>query len=392
MFSNRFDWQTPPNALSLLLDQKRATGRPICDLTQSNPTRCGFSYDSAAIMAALSQGAAMDYEPDPHGLFAARQAIARYYRTFGAGIEPQRIFLTASTSEAYSLLFKLLGDPGDEVLIPRPGYPLLSFLTRFEGLRPVAYPLRYDDEKGWRLDLDVLSALVTSKTRAVVLVNPNNPTGSYIKEDELAALDVLCCRHAAALIVDEVFADYAVTDAPAARVPSAVDRTQALCFILNGFSKMVALPQFKLGWITVSGGSAKIRTACRRLEALLDFYLPVSAPIQHAAAPLLDLRGGIQYQISSRVDQNHSYLRDQVECIANIRALRREGGWYAVADISDALGDEERVLQLLDRTDTLLHPGYFYDFNREGFVVISLLPPVDAFKTGVGNLVGAFGK
>lgn len=392
MFSNRFDWQSPPNALGILLAQKRAAGRTIVDLTQSNPTRAGFIYDTAAILHPLSQPAAMVYEPDPRGLYAARQAVADYYRSVGAGIAPQRLFLTAGTSEAYGLLFKLLGDPGDEVLIPRPGYPLLAFLARFEGLHPVAYPLRHDDAAGWRLDMDVLSALITPRTRAVVVVSPNNPTGSYLKEDELAALDAVCRRHDLALIVDEVFADYAAADAPRGRVVTSVGRTGALCFVLNGFSKLLALPQFKLGWIAVSGEPDRSRAACDRLALLIDFYLSVCAPIQHASARLLDGRREIQRQVQARIDQNSRILREAAKGVSNIRALRREGGWYAVVDIADALGDEQRVLQLLDETDTLAHPGYFYDFGREGYVVVSLLPDPEMFRRGLENLIDAFGK
>jgi len=387
MFSNRFDWHSPSNALGRLLDQKKAAGKAIFDLTQSNPTRAGFAYDREAILDALRQPDALVYAPDARGLASARQAVAGYYLSLGPRIDTERLFLTASTSEAYGLLFKLLGDPGDEVLIPRPGYPLLSYLARFEGLRPVSYPLRYDDAEGWRLDLEVLSALITSKTRAVIVVNPNNPTGSYIKADELAALDAVCGRHDLALIVDEVFADYAAAEAPPQRVTTAAGRTTALCFVLNGFSKMLALPQLKLGWIVVGGDPKKADSACARLEALLDFYLSVSAPVQHAAGRLLGLRRAIQDQILSRLDQNSRYLDRLVERTPNFRALRREGGWYAVVEIRDALGDEERVVQLLNQTDTLAHPGYFYDFNREGFVVISLLPPPDLFQAGVGTFI-----
>ncbi|MFZ1987235.1 MAG: pyridoxal phosphate-dependent aminotransferase, partial [Desulfatitalea sp.] len=325
------------------------------------------------------------YEPDPRGLPSARRAIADYYRGQGCTMDAERLFLTASTSDAYSLLFKLLADPGDEVLIPTPGYPLLAYLARFEGLAAVAYPLRYDELAGWTIDLEVLQALVTPRTRAVVLVNPNNPTGSYVKRAELGALDDICRRHALALVVDEVFADYAAAEAPPERVRTAVGQTRALTFVLNGFSKMVALPQVKLGWIAVGGEGALVRNACERLEALLDFYLSVSTPVQHAVEPLLGTRRPIQQQLSARIEENSRYLRDKVSQSAHSRMLLREGGWYAIVDIRDALGDEERVLRLLDQHNTLVHPGFFYDFNREGFVVVSLLPTPEVFRAGVAN-------
>jgi hypothetical protein len=387
MFSRRFEWRAPSNALGELLARKKAAGESLLDLTQANPTRVGLTYDQAEIMAALVRPAAMVYEPDPRGLAAARRAIADYYRGQGCIIDAERLFLTASTSEAYGLLFKLLADPGDEVLIPTPGYPLLAYLARFEGLTPVAYPLRYDEAAGWTIDLEVLQALVTPRTRAMVVVSPNNPTGSYVKATELMLLDAVCRRHDMALVVDEVFADYAAAEAPPERERSALGRTQALTFVLNGFSKMVALPQVKLGWIAVAGGQGRAHDACTRLEALLDFYLSVSTPVQHAVAPLLGTRRPIQQQLNARIEANSRYLFDEVSQTAHSRMLLREGGWYAIVEIRDALGDEERVLGLLDRYNTLVHPGFFYDFHREGFVVVSLLPPMEIFCAGVANLI-----
>jgi alanine-synthesizing transaminase len=390
-FSNRFDWGAPANELGSLLSAKMVAGRQVYDLTQSNPTKSGFVYDAEAILAALAQPGALVYEPDPRGLPGARTAVAGYYEALGSAVDQGRIFLTAGTSEAYGVLGKLLGDPGDEVLIPRPGYPLLSYLMRFEGLRPVAYPLHYDAGFGWRFDIEVLSALVTPRTRAVLLVNPNNPTGSYVKEAELRALDNLCRRHAMALIVDEVFADYAAADAPGNRVASALGRTRCLCFVLNGFSKMLALPQVKLAWIAVGGDSRVAEDACGRLEALLDFYLTVSSQVQHASGGLLDLRRAVQDQIQLRLAQNSRFLHERAAGISHFDVLRREGGWYAIVDMADAWSDEARCVHLLDIADTLIHPGSFYSFGREGYVVLSLLPQPEVFRTGVERLSGIFG-
>jgi alanine-synthesizing transaminase len=392
MFSNRLEWNAPANALGVLLAEKRAAGDTLLDLTQSNPTQVGLDYPAEAILAALSRPAAMVYQPDPRGLMAARQSIAGYYSEQGADIAPDALFLTASTSDAYGMLFKLLGDPGDEVLVPRPGYPLLSYLTAFEGLGAVAYPLRYDAILGWRIDLDLLQALITPKTRAVVIVSPNNPTGAYASPEELEALDQICRRHGLAMIVDEVFADFPATPPPAIETRTALAGRTALTFVLNGFSKMLALPQVKLGWIAVGGAAPSAREAGTRLETLLDFYLSVAAPVQHAAAQLLALRKEIQRRIVARISQNSLVLRDRVAQTANCRMLPRQGGWYGVLEITDTLGDEERVLRLLARGNTVVHPGYFYDFNREGFVVVSLLPRPETFAAGVSNIIAFFGR
>ncbi|MFP4350269.1 MAG: pyridoxal phosphate-dependent aminotransferase [Desulfococcaceae bacterium] len=392
MFSDRFDWGEAPNPLSRLLQEKTAAGTAVLDLTASNPTRAGFEYDADIILNALAHPDGMVYTPDPQGLETARQAVAAYYRDIGCEPSLDRLFLTASTSEAYSVLFKLLGNPEDEILIPRPGYPLLTHLARFEGLRPFSYPLRYDDEQGWDIDLDVLEALITPRTRAVVVVSPNNPTGSYLRRKTLAALDRVCSRSHLALIVDEVFSDFVAEEAPPDRVETALNRTEALTFVLNGFSKLVALPQMKLGWIAVSGESNRVRAARSRLETLLDFYLSVGTPIQLAAPVLFRLRGKIQSQVQSRLSENHRYLKTETDSALNCRVLRREGGWYAVIDIADAVTDEDRVLRLLDLDNTLIHPGYFYDFHREGFVVVSLLPSPNIFAAGIDRLIARFGS
>jgi len=390
MFSNRLEWDAPTNALGLLLAEKRSRAETLFDLTQSNPTQVGLDYPNEAILTALSRPAAMVYEPDPRGLMAARRAIAGYYDEQGVAIDPEALFLTAGTSEAYSMLFKLLGDPQDEVLVPRPGYPLLSYLAAFEGLNAIAYPARHDPLHGWRIDLDVIDALVTPRTRAIVLINPNNPTGAYATSAELAALDRICLRNGLALIVDEVFADFAAASAPAVR--TALPGRSALTFVLNGFSKMLALPQVKLSWIAVGGDARFTEKAQKGLETLLDFYLSIGTPVQHAAGPLLALRKPIQRQIVERVALNHRSLQAHVARAANCSMLSRQGGWYAVVHIADALTDEQRVLHLLGRANTVVHPGFFYDFSGEGFVVVSLLPDPQIFGSGVAGMVQLFGR
>jgi alanine-synthesizing transaminase len=390
MFSDRSNWNLSPNSLSVLLQDKKSRGIAILDLTVSNPTRIGLDYDSEEILAAISQPQSMVYEPDPRGLVQAREAIAKYYRDRGERVNLDAIFLTASTSEAYSVLFKLLGNPGDEILIPRPGYPLFSYLVCFEGLHAFSYPIRYDDHKGWSIDMDALQALINPKTKAIILVNPNNPTGSYVSRQELAALDAVCQEYDLALIADEVFSDFNATEKPA-RNRTVVNHSSSLTFVLNGLSKMVGLPQVKLGWILVNGDPDLSAAALSRLEMMLDFYLSTSTPVQHAAKRLLHQRQVIQRQMFSRIASNSRFLEEQLARTSNIRSLIREGGWYAVIEIFDEVSDEDRVLRLLDQDNTLVHPGYFYEFHREGFLVVSLLTSDDIFRDGITRLISRFG-
>lgn len=391
MFSNRLEWNLAPNRIGNLLKAKRSRGESIIDLTESNPTRVGLDYPGQAILSALAHPAATTYAPDPRGMAVARAAIAAYYRAQRVTADPSAFFLTASTSEAYSMLFKLLADPGDEILIPRPGYPLLSYLADFDSLCASTYPLRHDPESGWTIDLELLRALITARTRAVVVVHPNNPTGSYIGCKQLSALDQICSQHHMALIVDEVFNDYRSADATIQN-QSALTRTRCLTFVLNGFSKMVALPQLKLAWIAVGGEQGIAEAACDRLETQLDFYLSVNTPVQLAAAELLALRDPIQRAVQHRLTANSRWLSEIVAATTAMTLLRRDGGWYAVVDIMDAVSDEERVLRLLDEGNTLVHPGFFYDFHREGFVVLSLLPEERLFQEGIFRLISCSGK
>ncbi|MFH1981917.1 MAG: pyridoxal phosphate-dependent aminotransferase [Pseudomonadota bacterium] len=392
MFSHRWHHEPTPNAFSLLIGKKRAAGANLLDLTVSNPTTAGFIYDHAAIQNALLQPGNWTYAPDPRGLPSARRAVAGVYRERGCLVPSEAIFLTPGTSDAYAALFKLLGDPGDEVLIPEPGYPLLAHLAAFEGLKAVTYPLRYDSATGWTIDLEILRALITEATCAVVVVNPNNPTGQFLKIRELSELDDICCEKDLALIVDEVFSDFVTPVNADARVHSAVNRCQALTFVLNGVSKMLGLPQMKLAWMVVSGDARLAVAAAERLEFLLDFYLSAGTPVQLAAGTLLTLRPGIQEQIRRRIDANHQCLLKLTAATRNSVAMLREGGWYGVVEIHDAVGDEDRVLTLAREDNVLVHPGYYYDFAREGFVVVSLLTPADIFETGIRRLTDRYGK
>ncbi|MDX9785821.1 MAG: pyridoxal phosphate-dependent aminotransferase [Desulfobacterales bacterium] len=389
MFSERFNWEDSPTLFGKLLAEKRASGKPIMDLTESNPTRVGFHFEADAILSALSRPESLRYDSDPRGTPCARQAVTEYYKPLGQRIDPDAVLLTAGTSEAYGFLFKLLSNPGDEILVPAPGYPLLSYLARFEGLYCHSYPLRYADDSGWSIDVEVLSALITPQSRAIIIVNPNNPTGSYIKTDELAQIDSLCRRHNMALIVDEVFSDFEAVSVPG-REKTVVTKTNALTFVLNGISKTLGLPQMKLAWIIVGGDPHLANLAIDRLEALLDFYLSVSTPVQHGLKRLLAGRFAIQQQINARIIENSRFLKNQTDQTRNCRMLIREGGWYGIMEIRDGVLDDARALLMLEKEDTLIHPGFFYDFSRDGMVVLSLLPEPANFSQGVGRLLNRF--
>lgn len=384
MFSNRFKWNLETNRLSRLIAEKRASGARIFDLTESNPTRAGFEFPAEAILSALAQAPAMLYEPQPKGLLIAREAVANYYAERGFAVDAEHIHLTASTSEAYSFLFKLLANDGDNVLVPQPSYPLFEFLATLEGVELQPYELEYL-QSGWKIDFDSIERTLTSTTRAIILVNPNNPTGSFIKREELRRLNELCARYNLALIVDEVFSDYGFGE-DETRAASLVENTNALTFVMSGFSKILALPQMKLGWIVTNGPAALRAEAIERLDLIADTFLSVGAPVQHAAPHWFKLRAELQQQILHRVQSNHDWLAAKVEN-SSVRLLKAEGGWYATLEVPRHVSEEELVLQLLAEDDVLVHPGYFFDFPREAFLVLSLLPKPEDFHEAVERLL-----
>jgi hypothetical protein len=381
MFSSRLNWSSPHNPLAKLLSAKRAAGAAILDLTESNPTNAGFAYPEDRILKALADPRSLCYEPTPAGLLAARSAVSGYYSGL---VDTGRILLTASTSEAYALLFKLLADPGDEVLVPRPSYPLFDFLAALESIHVVEYPLVYHG--GWSIDFEALTRKITPRTRAIVVVNPNNPTGSYLKKSELAQLIDVCRDHDLAILSDEVFCDYTLTDDPR-RVTSLVDVDQVLTFSLSGLSKLVGLPQLKLGWIVSSGPAETRRESLERLELIADTYLSVATPVQWATPSLLALRETMQAQILERVRANLAFLRSQITSDSPWRVLPPEGGWYAVIQAPRIHTEEEWVLILLGEDNMLVQPGYFFDFETEAFLVASLLTPAPAFQEGVRRIL-----
>lgn len=385
MFSSRFKWSLESNRLSLLIAEKRQAGETIFDLTESNPTRAEFNFPEEEILSALAQAPAMLYEPQPRGLLVARQSVAAYYAERGFTVDPERIHLTASTSEAYSYLFKLLANHGDNVLVPQPSYPLFDFLAALEGVELKPYELNYVHPTGWQIDFDSIERAVTPTTRAMILVSPNNPTGSFIKCAELARLNEFCARHELALIVDEVFSDYAFGE-DERRAASLVGNSKALTFVMSGFSKILALPQMKLGWIVTSGPAGLCDEAIERLDLIADTFLSVGAPVQHAAPRWFALRAGLQRQILDRVQDNHTWLRRQIENTP-CRLLTVEGGWYAALEIPRLFSEEDWALRWLREENVLAHPGYFFDFPREAFLILSLLPYPDIFHEGVERIL-----
>lgn len=384
MFSHRTDWKLTPNRFTEAQQDVRAAGMEILDLTISNPTQAELHYDDEAIMQALIQPGALDYDPQPKGLRSAREAVTNYYRTQHEefDLDPESVILTTSTSEGYSYVLRLLCNPDDEILVPHPSYPLFQFLADLQDVKLVPYPLIYDH--GWQIDFASLYKAVSHRTRAVVVVHPNNPTGFYVSNAEQTGLNSFCRESGLALIVDEVFLDYAHDGA--ARQTLATNR-DTLTFTLSGLSKISALPQMKLAWIVTSGPDEPVKSALARLEVIADTYLSMNAPIQWAAAPLLEQRKNIQPLLLDRVRANledlDRILRQQQTC----ERLLVEGGWYGILRVPATQSDEDLAIDILRKMSVLLHPGHFYDFSADGYLVLSLITPPEIFREGVGRVL-----
>jgi alanine-synthesizing transaminase len=386
MFSDRTNWKLTRNRLTEALEDVRSSGARVFDLTISNPTRAGLRYDDTLILQSLASPQAMDYDPEPKGLGSAREAVAAYYRQQHnlRGCTPEQLLLTTSTSEGYSFVFRLLCNPGDELLVPKPSYPLFEFLADLQDVNLVPYPLIYDH--GWQIDLPSLQKAVTKRTRAVVVVHPNNPTGSFVHPQEHESLNHFCRDHALALIADEVFLDYAHDRGGQTSFAS---NPEVLTFTLSGLSKIVALPQMKVAWIATSGPSAQTEPALARLEVIADTYLSMNAPIQWATPALLDQRKSIQRQLLDRVLGNLAELDRQLAVQTTCQRLHVEGGWYAVLRVPVTQTDDELAVALLRRNSVLVHPGHFYDFPSDGYLVLSLIATRDDFKEGIKRLLEA---
>jgi alanine-synthesizing transaminase len=386
MFAKRTNWDLTPNRLGAALAAHRAAGKPLLDLTVSNPTECGFAYKDAEILRALGNPGALSYEPNPRGLESARRAVAAYYGERGESVAMEDIFLTTSTSEAYSYVFRLLCNPGDEVLIPSPSYPLFDFLAEIQDVKLVRYPLLYDH--GWQMDFHALEQAITRRTRAGIVVHPNNPTGHFTKASEMAKLNAICSAGNMAVIADEVFLDFGLEGN---RVASFSANSASLTFTLSGLSKISGLPQMKAAWLTVSGPREKKREALALLEVIADTYLSVNAPVQLAMPVFLGQRKSFQKQLLARVRQNLSELDRQLSQQKSCSRLAVEGGWYAVLRVPSIRSDEELALELLKSSGVNIHPGHFYDFSSEGFLVLSLITPTEIFARGVAGTLKLLG-
>jgi aspartate/methionine/tyrosine aminotransferase len=479
MFSDRTGWKLAQNRFTQAVEEVRASGAEILDLTVSNPTRVALEYDLQAILTALASPRALDYDPQAKGLREAREAVARYYRErrdragrdvasyvspSGSDVDPERIVLTTSTSEGYSFVFRLLCNAGDELLVPKPSYPLFEFLADLQDVKLVPYLLIYDH--GWQMDFSSLEEAVTARTRGVVVVHPNNPTGSYVSFGEREQLNAFCRAHGLALIVDEVFLDYGLgtsgakapliqqelnrsaegaappkshvgTAAPGCPVersstasplqelgpqglkptssvvfngtaeavpfPNPVSETggkdhasfagnrEVLTFTLSGLSKIAALPQMKVAWVVTSGPGEQVAAAMARLEVIADTYLSMNAPVQWAVPVLLEQRKGIQPQLLERVQRNLAELDRQLAGQKACQRLEVEGGWYVVLRVPVTRSDEELAIELVREKRVLVHPGHFYDFPSDGYLVVSLISTAQDFREGIGKVLGKLG-
>jgi alanine-synthesizing transaminase len=382
MFAARTNWSLEPNPLSKALAERRSRNLAVLDLTETNPTCCGLSPSHEEILGALEHVRASDYQPDAHGPLAAREAVAAYYAESGARIKPEQIFLTTSTSEAYSYVFRLLADPGDQILVPRPSYPLFEFLAGLDDVTSAAYDLRY--ESGWQIDRESLLARAGERTRAVLVVHPNNPTGSFVSREEREFLLEICRAREIALVADEVFRDFAWSD-NGRQAATHAGVADALTFTLSGLSKISALPQMKLAWIAASGPPELLKPALERLEVIADTYLSVSPPLALAAPRWLELRRAIQPRILERLKRNRDRL-DREIAVSAVTRLNAAGGWYAVLRLPGIKSDEDWALAFLKEEGVLTHPGQFYDFSSDGHLVLSLLTSPEAFEEGVTRI------
>jgi len=384
MFAKRTNWNMTPNRLSEALAAHRAAGKPLLDLTVSNPTECGFEYDSAAILEALRNPAALSYEPNPKGLESARRAVAGYYADRGESVSTEDIFLTTSTSEAYSYVFRTLCDPGDEVLIPSPSYPLFDFLVDILDVRLVRYPLLYDH--GWQIDFHALEQAITPRTRGVIVVHPNNPTGHFAKEAEMAKLNSICSAREIAIIADEVFLDFSLDENQRA---SFVANHGAPTFTLSGLSKISGLPQMKAAWFIASGPQPWKSEALERLEIIADTYLSMNAPVQLAIPKFLEQRYAFQEQVTLRVRGNLAELDRLLAAQKVCSRLELEGGWCAVLRVPATRSDEDLAIELLAMQGVYVHPGHFYDLPSAGYAVVSLLGRRPEFAAGIERFLAS---
>jgi alanine-synthesizing transaminase len=393
MFASRTNWRLETNRLTLALEEHRRSGKELFDLTASNPTTCGFAYPEREILAALTDPRGLVYRPESKGLREGRQAVAEYYsgRVGFSGalqlVDPESILLASGTSEAYTHIFHLLCEAGDEILVPAPSYPLFEFLADLADIHLAPYLLIYDH--GWQIDFASLRGALTTRSRAVLVVHPNNPTGSFVKPHEAAELAEICAAREMAIVADEVFLDYTSGATPA---HTFVLSGTALTFTLSGISKISLLPQMKLAWTVVSGPEAAAQTAVDRLEIIADTYLSPSTPVQLALPKFLSVRHALQTQSQRRISANLSALDSMLRESKSLARLDREGGWYAILRVPVTGTDDDLTVALLERFSVLVHPGHFFNFSREGFLVLSLITPEQEFLEGLRRMQNFFGR
>jgi alanine-synthesizing transaminase len=382
MFSSRTKWNTSPNRISRLLNEKRQRGESITDLTESNPTTCEFSFPNEEILSALSEPSILFYQPEPRGLLSARKAIAEYYAVHGIAIKPEQIILTSSTSEAYSFLFKLLCNVGDEIVVPQPSYPLIEYLCQLNDAALRHYRLAYDGE--WHIDFASLQAQLSDRTRAIVLVHPNNPTGSYLKQNEFDRVCSLASEYHCSIVADEVFGPYNISS-DLHCVNILTSQSFVPLFSLNGISKLLGLPQLKLSWIVVDGSLKQIDEALIRLDIVADTFLSVNTPVQIALPKLLSSCSDIRNQIRLRIQTNYQLLQN-IFTDSKTSVLRVEGGWYAVLQLPQNYNDENWTEEILTHQNILVQPGHYFDIEQKSCIVISLLPISDLFENAILRL------
>jgi alanine-synthesizing transaminase len=385
MFATRTNWNLATNRLSEALAKHRSAGKPLLDLTVSNPTECGFHYNDEAILGALRHPGALRYEPDARGLASARKAVMEYYAEKGVTVALEDLFLTTSTSEAYSFVFRLLCDPGDEVLIPAPSYPLFDFLADIQDVKLVRYPLIYD--YGWQIDFHALRETVTPRSRAIIVVHPNNPTGHYAKTAEIEQLNIICAKYGLAIIADEVFFDFALDET---LHTSFAENPSTLTFTLSGLSKICGLPQMKVAWLAVSGPQPSKMEALARLEVIADTYLSINTPVQLAFPAFFSERYSFQKQLLTRVVRNLAGLDRLLAAQAVCSRLSVEGGWHGILRVPAIQSTDELAVQLLETKGVLIHPGHYYELPIQGHLVASLLVDESAFLCGVRDAIEFF--
>lgn len=383
-FASRIAWDLTESATNRALRERRHAGLPVHDLTVSNPTQAGFHYDEETILHPLAFVEVLSYDPNPRGMLKARQAVCRYYADCGAAIEPEQIVLTTSTSEAYSFLFRLLCNPGDEVLIAQPSYPLFDFLAQIDDVRLIPFPLFYDH--GWQIDIEGLRQRITPRTRAIVLVHPNNPTGHFTSKIERQALEHVCAEHNLAMIVDEVFLDYPIASDQREPRSFTTGEHPTLTFVLSGLSKIAGLPQMKAAWICTCGPEREIQDALDRLEVIADTFLSMNAPIQHAMPYWLLGRKGIQAQILERIRENVNFLDQSLAKQALTSRLEAQAGWYVVLRIPAVESGETFAVRLIANSGVYIHPGHFFGFPSSGWCVLSLLTSKVSWQIGIAAI------